>query len=103
MELAQKIFHRSDRVFQAGIEEADSQRELGHADLRREIVRRIEVKFAGGASKAEIKSSFKHNTKHKASIEDALEDMLASGLLEKGWVETGGRSKEVYRVKGEGT
>jgi hypothetical protein len=98
MELAQKIFQRSDQVFQAGIEEADGQRELNHAELRREIIRRIEVKFAGGASKAEIKKSFRHNTKHKLAIDDALDDMLASGLLECQRVETGGKPKEIYRV-----
>ena len=92
----------SDRVFHAGIEEADGQRELNHAQLRHEIARRITDKFNGGASAAEIKSSFKHNTKHKASIADALEDMLDSGMLEKVHVETGGRGKSVYRLKGEG-
>jgi hypothetical protein len=96
------IFQRSDRVFQAGIEEADSQRELNHAELRREIVRRIEVKFSGGASRAEIKSSFKNNTKHKAAIDNALQDMLDSGMLVKVHVETGGRGKEIYQVKREG-
>lgn len=60
------------------------------------------MKFSGGASRAEIKSSFKHNTKHKAAIDDALQDMLDSGMLVKVPVETGGRGKEVYQVKREG-
>jgi hypothetical protein len=98
MELAQRMFTLSDRVFQAGIEEAEGQRELSHAELRREIIRRIEVDFSGGASKAEIKKSFRHNTKHKGSIDDALDDMLGSGLLTSEIVKTGGRGKEVYRV-----
>jgi hypothetical protein len=101
MEIAQVIFQASDRVFHAGIEEADGQRELNHAQLRREITRRITDKFNGGASAYEIKNSFKHNTKHKASVNDALEDMLGSGLLVKVRVETGGREKEVYRLKAD--
>ena len=99
MELAKRMFETSDRVFQAGIEEADGQRELTHAELRHEIVRRIENKFNGGASKAEIKQSFRHNTKHKGSVDHALDHMVASGLLYKQLVATGGRGKEVYRVK----
>jgi hypothetical protein len=101
MEIAQAFLRLSDEVFKKGIDEAERQRELGHAELRREIIRRIRDDFDGAASAAQLRRSFRHNTKHKDAIDDALTDMVKTETLEKGWIETGGRKKEVYKLKQE--
>jgi hypothetical protein len=99
MELAQAVMHLSDRAFKIGIDEAEKKRQLDHASLKLEIERRIEDDFDGEASLSEIKRSFRHNTKHKGAVDDALEDMVKSQTLETKWVDTGGRRKEVYRLR----
>jgi hypothetical protein len=99
MEIAQSLMRLSDKAFKAGIDEAEKIRELSHSELRREIARCIADDFAGQVSAAEIRRSFRHNTKHKGAIKDAMDDMLESGMLECEWVKTGGRKKEVYKLK----
>ena len=68
-------------------------------NLDLKIARRIAAGFGGKASAPEIKRNFRHNTKHKNAIDDALQDMVMSEMLEKVWVGTGGRNKQVYRLK----
>ena len=99
MELAQAVMRLSDRVLKIGIDEAEKKRVLDHTELRLEIARRIAADFGGKASAPEIKRNFRHNTKHKNAIDDALQDMVMSEMLEKVWVGTGGRNKQVYRLK----
>jgi len=98
MEIAQAVMRLSDRVLKIGIDEAEKKRVLDHTELRLEIARRI-ADFGGKASAPEIKRNFRHNTKHKNAIDDALQDMVMSEMLEKVWVGTGGRNKQVYRLK----
>jgi hypothetical protein len=81
------------------MDEAQKKRTMDHAELKHEIIRRLEQDLGGIASASEIKKSFKHNTRHKKAIDDAIEDMLNSETLERGWVKTGGRSKLGYWVK----
>ena len=99
MELAQEFMRRSDHLFKKGMDEAQKKRTMDHAELKHEIIRRLEQELGGIASASEIKKSFKHNTRHKKAIDDALEDMLNSETLARGTVKTGGRDKVAYWVK----
>ena len=81
METVQAMMRISDRVFKGGIDEAEAVRQLDHADLKREIVRRLRDDLGGAASAFEIKNSFRHNTKHKDALRNALLDMIDSGII----------------------
>jgi hypothetical protein len=99
MKLADEIVRRSGRFFQGGIEDAESKREMRHAELVRQIEVRVRDKFGGEASAAEIKRTFKNNKTHKNAVNDALEDMVDSGTFVMATRETGGRNKVVLRLK----
>jgi hypothetical protein len=100
MELAREIVRMGEAPFRAGIDEAEARRELGHAQLKVEIERRLRTKFIEGASRFEIERTFKNNKKYKDAVRDAIEDMLGAGTLEEVHVETSGRGKQVLRLKG---
>jgi hypothetical protein len=99
MDVAKAIMDRSDRMFQDGIDEAETKRELTHAQLRLEIERRLRARAAEDwGSLAELKKAFKNNTKYKKALDEALDDMYNSGTLRIERVTTKGRHKDVYRL-----
>ena len=93
MELAQAFMRQSDNLLQGGMDEAHKKRTLDHAELKREIVRRLQADFCDEASEFEIKRSFRHNTTRRDAITNALGDLADSGTLQRVCVKTGGRDK----------
>jgi hypothetical protein len=102
IEVAQAIMRRSDDVLSAGMSNADKNRLLDHAEMRREVIRRLKDnrEFPNHeASFAELKASFKHNTKKVGALKQVLDDMVDTGILE--YIpnrQTGGRGKDVFRL-----
>jgi hypothetical protein len=98
MEIADVLVKRSAKFFEKGIEDAQSRKEMRHAELVREIERRVRNKFGGQASRAEIGRTFKNNKTHKDAVTNALADMVDSGTFEEVKIQTGGREKVVLRL-----
>jgi hypothetical protein len=94
MEIGQLIMRKSNEVFKLGIDDGDAKRQLDHAELKREIARRLRDDLGGSASVPEIKRSFRHNTKHKDALQNALIDMVGSGIITPlEHLKTGGRDQ----------
>jgi hypothetical protein len=100
MEIGQRIMKLSANTFQAGIDDAQQYQLMDHQDFVQELERHFQIKFGGQASRSQIERTFRHNKKNKFAIKDALDDMVQSGTLTKGWKETGGRDKQVYKLVG---
>jgi hypothetical protein len=101
-EIARAIMRRSDRVFAEGMSKADKNRLLDHAEMKREVIRRLKDEFHDHeASEAELKVSFKHNNRKIGALKLVLQDCLDTKILE--FIpnrKTGGRAKNVYRLMG---